>query len=111
MTVELLHASNLDELETLYNNKTIIKQGTVFYHQGKTGVYGTPDENYGIHVEVRVHKGITESDFSGDVYAFDAFWVDRSITKIIWNWGVCETGNYLTVSTAPSNWKDRWRLI
>mgnify|MGYP004510235059 CR=1 FL=1 len=111
MTVELLHASNLDELETLYNNKTIIKQGTVFYHQGKTGIYGTPDENYGIHVEVRVHKGITESNFSGDVYAFDAFWVDRSITKTIWNWGVCKNGNYLTVSTAPSNWKDRWRLI
>ena len=111
MSLLLLHASNLDELERLYKTNALIKQGTDFYHQGRTGAGGVANPAYGIHVEVRVARGKRYSDFSGDVFGFDAFYINRKRTTTFMKMGVMESGNYMTRAGAPSNWTNRWRYL
>ena len=111
MSLELLHASNLDELERLYKNNSLIKQGTNFYHQGQTGKGGVANSSYGIHVEVRVSRGKKYSNFTGDVYGFDAFYINRKKTTSFLKMGVMEPQNHMTRTGAPSNWTNKWRYL
>lgn len=110
MTLYLLHGKNYQQLLNYKNNGTIIPQGTNFYEVGQTGVGGVPDPRYGIHAEIRVHKGKTNTYFTGDVYAFNAFFINRAITKTIIKEGEMEPQNHMN-NGAPSNWSGKWKNL
>lgn len=112
MTLELLHAPNLAQLETWYKNNTQIKQGVRFYQQGGTGEGGNLYA-YGTHIEMRVHRGKMPATitFQGDVFAYDAFFVKRSYTTSIYNYGALTQNNIFTQAGVPKDWTNKWRFI
>lgn len=106
MTVGFMHDSDISDLYV----GQVIPQGTPFYQAGGMGE-GDP-EAYGEHVDIGVHKG--KLDFieyygTGDVYAFDAFYINRDVTKSIINKGrifaeLVPPGEY-------SDWNNLWRVL
>ena len=107
MTVGFMHDSNISDLSV----GQIIKQGTGFYHAGGMG-NGNPYA-YGAHVDISVMKGRVNSVTKygrGDVYAYNAFYINSAKTTSIINKGKMESGNYMT-NGAPSNWSNLWKNL
>ena len=110
MTVAFMHDENISNLWV----GQVISQGTAFYQAGGMGS-GNPDA-YADHVHLSVHRGLVNGVSSagkygaGDVYAFDAFYVNSAKTPSIQKEGVMASGNYMT-NGAPSNWGGRWKKL
>ncbi len=110
MTIGLMHDSSISDL---YVGQTI-QQGQAFYDAGGMGA-GNPNA-YAKHVEIGVFKGQvsnppTPSKLSnGEVFAYNAFFVNTSKTTSIVNAGVMERGNYMT-GGASSNWNGYWKTL
>ncbi len=108
MTIGLMHDSDISDL---YEGQ-IIPQGQVFYDAGGMGA-GNPNA-YAKHVEIGVFKGQISSPpnpsklSNGEVFAYNAFFVNTSRTTSIINVGVMEYGNYMT-NEAISNWNGYWK--
>ena len=110
MTVAFMHDENISDLWV----GQVISQGTAFYQAGGMGS-GNPDA-YADHVHLSVHRGLVNGVSSagkygaGDVYAFDAFYINSAKTPSIQKEGVMASGNYMT-NGAPSNWGGRWKNL
>lgn len=112
VTVQFMHGSNTAELKQLYNK--IIPQGTKFYRIGNYGRNNRPDSRYGTHFDIQVYKGRI-SKFNakyniGNVFAFNAFYINKNLTKSFYNAGICEAGNSVK-NRAPYNYNGLWRYI
>ncbi len=106
MTAGFMHDSNISDL---YVGK-IIKQGQKFYQAGGMG-YGNPYA-YAAHVDLSVFKGKVNSVTRygrGNYFAFNAFYVDTTKTKIVYP-GVVEAGNRVN-NGAPTNYRGLWKTI
>lgn len=82
MTVCFMHDENIDDMVTAYQNKTVIKQGSPMYQQG--GMGGGNPNAYGDHAHVSVYRGEYNASGkygNGNVYAYDAFWINPEITN------------------------------
>lgn len=110
MTVGLMHDSDISDL---YEGQ-IIQQGQAFYDAGGMGA-GNPNA-YAKHVEIGVFKGRISSPpnpsnlSNGQVFAYNAFFVNTSKTTSIVNAGAMERGNYMT-GGASSNWNGYWKNL
>lgn len=103
MTVGFMHDNDISDLA--YGQ--IIRQGEAFYDQGLKGG-GT-----GEHVQISVLRGkanFTSSYSKGDVYAYDAFAINRDRTLIDGksHFGKLNPVNHLTQGS-NTDWKDLWR--
>lgn len=110
MTIGLMHDSDISDL---YEGQ-IIQQGQAFYDAGGMGA-GNPNA-YAKHVEIGVFKGRISGPpnpsklCNGEVFAYNAFFVNTSKTTSIVNAGVMERGNYMT-GGASSNWNGYWKTL
>lgn len=106
MTVAFMHDSDVSDL---YVGK-VIKQGEDFYQAGGMG-NGNPSE-YGIHVHLAVYRGKNGAGLyygNGNVFAYDAFFVNPEMTT---NYagkgeGVVERGNSV-YNNAPTSYAGLW---
>lgn len=104
MTVAFMHDSDISDL---YVGQKI-SQGQNFYQAGGMGA-GNPNA-YGIHVDMSVFKGQVNSVSSygrGNVFAFNAFFVNTNRTRIVYP-GKVESGNSVT-NGAPTNYSGLWK--
>ena len=108
MTIALMHDENIDDLYV----GQIINQGTAFYQAG--GMGGGNPNAYGDHVHLSVLSGHASGITSagkygyGDVYAYNALYVNTNKTTHIINQGVMVAGNHMN-NGAPSNWSGLWK--
>lgn len=110
MTVGFMHDSDISDL----SDGMTIQQGQGFYDAGGMGA-GKPNA-YAKHVEIGVFRGRINTPpnpsnlSNGEVFAYDAFFVNATKTPSITNAGVMERGNYMT-SGASSNWNGYWKTL
>lgn len=110
MTIGLMHDSDISDL---YEGQ-IIPQGQAFYDAGGMGA-GNPNA-YAKHVEVGVFKGQISSPpnpsklSNGEIFAYNAFFINNSKTTSVVNTGLMERGNYMT-GGASSNWNGYWKML
>lgn len=90
-----------------------VSQGSPLYVMGGLGQNG--QTVYAPHFDIGVYRGQSSNPgraggYSrfGDTYPFDAFYVNRNLTKVIENEGRLEAGNTVNHS-APTNWKGLWK--
>ena len=104
MTVSFMHDESISDL---YVGK-VIKKGNAFYDQG--GMGNGNKNSYGDHVHMAVWKGKTNGRpyGAGNVYVFDALYINRSFTSVV-NYGKCSKSQ--VYNNAPSNYKNLWRYL
>lgn len=111
MTIGLLHDENIKTLKV----GQIIKQGTAFYDAGGQGQL--PNGSYGHycsnHIDMSVLKGKVGSVTRygrGDVYAYNAFYINPAKTKSIINKG--KKAPYTVITNgATGNWSTKWKTL
>ncbi len=108
MTVMFLHGSNYADVLSLYKNGTIIPQGTDFYRIGGKGPKG--DNQYGKHFHIEVIEGKTGLWSKGNVYAYDAFFINTSKTTKIVNPGIKRKSNRIN-RNSPQDWTNLWKQL
>lgn len=111
MTVCFMHSNNIDDLVAAYRNNAVIMQGTPIYQQGGMG-NGNPHA-YGNHVHLSVYRGkytFPKKYGNGDVYAFDAFWVNPDITTSYSGRGEGYAIQYVS-NSAPYDYRGRWKEL
>lgn len=119
MTVIFMHCANTDELGQLRDAETEIPQGADLIRCGGIGRNGI--EEYVRHYDIGVYRGAISSPsdapeaggyFSrlGNLYPFEGFYVDPSLTVNIVNWGKLASGNTLTKGTY-SDWQNCWVML
>lgn len=106
MTVGFMHDSDISDLSV----GQVISQGTPFYQAGGMGD-GDP-EAYGKHVDLSVYKGKLNSVSwygQGNVYAFNAFYINRNMTRSIINKGKA----YTDISSLGeyADWNNLWKVL
>lgn len=101
MTVSFMHDSSVSDL---WVGKTISK-GVPFYDQG--GMGNGNKNAYGAHVHMAVYRGKASGKpyGAGNVYVYDALFIDPEITKKISNPGKCDGRVY---NGAPTDYSNRW---
>lgn len=110
MTVGFMHDADISDLSI----GQIISQGQAFYDAGGMGA-GNPNA-YAKHVEIGVFKGQISSPpnpsklSNGEIFAYNAFFINNSKTTSIVNTGLMERGNYMT-GGASSNWNGYWKTL
>lgn len=109
MTVCFMHDENIDDMVKAYKNKSVIKQGAPMYQQG--GMGGGNPSAYGDHVHLSVYRGkytYPNKYGNGNVYAYDAFWINPKITTSYAGRG--EGYAIQSVSNgAPRDYRNRWK--
>ncbi|MDY3918743.1 MAG: RICIN domain-containing protein [Candidatus Limivivens sp.] len=108
MTVGFMHDSDISDLHV----NQLIRQGTDFYQAGRMG-NGNPELYWGAHVDISVFRGAINSVSvlgKGDTYAYDAFYINRNMTRSVINPGIMESGNYITNGNI-SDWSRAWRNL
>lgn len=84
MTVSMVHSEDIGEMVRARKENRIICQGEPIYHAGGMG-RGNPNA-FREHVHMAAYRGhvsgVTDDGYygCGDVYPFDAFWVDPRFT-------------------------------
>ena len=111
MTVGFMHDENISNISV----GQTITQGTAFYDAGGQGqkADGSYGHVYGNHVDISVFKGAVNSVSSygkGNIYAYQAFYINKSKTTSIINKGKVETG-HTTNNGAPTDWSNLWREL
>ncbi len=104
MTVGFMHDEDVSDL---YEGKRI-EQGEPFYQAGGMG-NGNPNA-YGDHVHITVHRGKVKRGYpygNGDVFAYDAFYLNSEKTPTIINKGVALPDNFV-YNDAPRDWNGLW---
>ncbi len=106
MTVQFMHGSNYSYLKSLYDNGTIIKQGTEFYKIGDVGSPGS------VHYDIGVYKGKKNKIVSpyrkfGNTFPFNAFYINPNKTTKIINKGKVRSGNKV-YNGAPTDYSNLW---
>lgn len=111
MSVCFMHDENIDNMVEACNNGSVIKQGNPIYQQGGMA-YGNPDA-YGDHVHISVCCGkysVTNEYGNGDVYAYDAFWINPNLTTNYEGRG--EGYAIQSVNNgAPTDYRGRWKNL
>lgn len=115
MTVCFMHDENISDLTYYYNNrhneKGIIAQGTPFYDDGGQGwgYHAFPN-----HVHLSVNRGHIERETGigsyggGNMYAYDALFINPEKTTQIINRGKLNPANYLADGGA-TDWSNLWK--
>ena len=121
MTVAFMHDEDISNL----TKGQILKQGTPFYQDGGQGarydgngaLVGYFPDVYSDHVHLSIYKGrtngITGKRYgAGNVYAFDAFYVNREVTVKTSGRGegYLSPGNTVAEG-APDDWRGLWRYL
>lgn len=104
MTATFMHDEDISNLSV----GQIISQGTAFYQAG--GMGNGNANAYADHVHMAVHRGHASANSNygaGNVYAFDALFVNSAKTTSIKNQGKMVSGNTM-YNGAPSNWNGLW---
>lgn len=109
MTVGFMHDENISDISV----GQTIGQGTVFYDAGGQGKKsdGTYGHVYGNHVDISVFKGAVNSVTKygrGNIYAYQAFSINRGRTTSIINKGKALAG-HSTNNGAPTDWTNLWK--
>lgn len=108
LTMGLMHDSNISDLKI----GQVIRQGQEFYDAGGMGA-GNPNA-YATHCEIGLFRGQISSPpnpsklCNGNVYAYDALFINTAKTTSIVNKGKMVSGNRMT-NGAPSNWSNLWK--
>ena len=111
MTVTFMHDENISDLASACSNGTIFAQGEPIYQQGGMG-YGNPNA-FGDHVHMAVYRGhtnVTSGYGSGDVYAYDALFINPELTTQFAGRGkgYVYPGNQV-YNGAPSDYSELWK--
>jgi len=103
-----MHDNNINDMVKAQKNKTIIRQGTPMYQQGGM-------DNGKVRGETHVHLSVYRGKYTypskygnGNVFAFDAFWINPEITTRYTGRGK----GYAIKSVskgAPRDYRDLWR--
>ena len=109
MTVGFMHDENISDISV----GQTIGQGTAFYDAGGQGKKsdGTYGHVYGNHVDISVFKGAVNSVTKygrGNIYAYQAFSINRGRTTSIINKGKALAG-HSTNNGAPTDWTNLWK--
>lgn len=110
MTVGFMHDADISDLSV----GQVISQGQAFYDAGGMGA-GNPNA-YAKHVEIGVFKGQISSPpkssklSNGEIFAYNAFFINNSRTTSVVNVGLMERGNYMT-GGASSDWSGYWKTL
>ena len=109
MTVGFMHDENISDISV----GQTIGQGTAFYDAGGQGKKsdGTYGHVYGNHVDISVFKGEVNSVTKygrGNIYAYQAFSINRGRTTSIINKGKALAG-HSTNNGAPTDWTNLWK--
>ena len=111
MTVCFMHDENIDDMVNAYNKKTVIKQGTSMYQQG--GMGGGNPNAYGDHVHLSVYRGkytYPNKYGNGNVYAYDAFWINPKVTTSYAGRGEGYAIQGVN-NSAPRDYRGRWKEL
>lgn len=111
MTVGFMHDENISDIKVGQK----ITQGTAFYDAGGQGqkADGSYGHVYGNHVDISVFKGAVNSVSSygrGNIYAYQAFFINKAKTSTILNKGKVEQG-HTTNNGAPTDWSNLWKNL
>ncbi len=116
MTVVFMHCANTDELAQHCADGTEFPQGADLIRCGGVGKNGA--EEYVRHYDIGIHKGMLSSPWEyteaggyysrlGNIYPFEGFFVDPSLTVNIVRWGSLASGNTLSRGSY-SDWESCW---
>lgn len=113
MSVCFMHDEDISDMKNAYQNEIVIDQGTPIYQQGGMG-NGNPNA-YGDHVHLSVYRGKyghPNTYGNGDVYPFDAFFINPKLTT---NYsgrgeGYAVSGNEV-YNNAPTNYCGLWKKV
>lgn len=116
MSVGFMHDSDISDLPL---NKEV-KKGTEFYHPGgQGGVYEGnvlqrySSSAYSEHVHITVHRGKVKRGYpygNGDVFAYNAFYIDDKVTTSQAGRGEGYAVNSVNYS-APSDYRGLWKNL
>lgn len=111
MTVCFMHDENIDDMVTAYKNKSVIEQGASMYQQG--GMGGGNPNAYGDHVHLSVYRGkytYPNKYGNGNVYVYDAFWINPKITTSYAGRGEGYAIQSVN-NSAPRDYRGRWKEL
>lgn len=109
-SVCFMHDNNISDMVKAQKNKTIIKQGTPMYQQGGMG---NGKVQYATHVHLSVYRGkytYPNKYGNGNVYAYDAFWINPKITTSYAGRGEGYAIQRVN-NGAPRDYRGRWKEL